>query len=187
MAEKSGILSRGSGISGTRRHIEVHKLMRRALVIALSSMLVLTLVSPVAGATIKRTWWASLGTSGANGRITLNGYLTGDGGLQISLKALRANTTYSIRVRAGGCSTTGSLLHDGGYLKTDGSGAASANRYVWLGAMNRIWGKIRFYTVSVRVTAGTSQRCAHFYYNKATRVKLNAYGIDLAVIASGCS
>ena len=184
MAVKSGILSRGSGISGTRRHIEVHTLMRRALVIALSSMLVLALVSPVAAVTIKRTWWATLGTSSANGKITLNGYLTGDGGMQISLKALRANTVYSIRVRAGGCSTTGSLLYDGGYLKTDGSGAASGDRYVSLGAMNKIWGKIRFYTVSVRVTAGASQRCAHFYFNKATRVKLNAYGIDLAVIAS---
>ena len=50
--------------------------------------------------------------------------------------------------------------------------------------MNRIWGKIRFYTVSVRVTSGTSQRCGAFVFNKATRVAINAYSINLPVIAS---
>ena len=158
--------------------------MRRALGIALTTLLVLATVSPVAAATVKRTWWANLGTGGANGKIVLSGYLDGTGSMSINLKGLRANTTYSVRIRAGSCSTTGSLLADGGYVKTDGSGAANRSKTLTLGPMNRIWGKIRFYTVSVRVTAGTSQRCGHFYFNKATRVAINAYGINLPVIAS---
>jgi hypothetical protein len=158
--------------------------MRRVLGIALISLLVLATVSPVAAASVKRLWWANLGTSGANGKIILNGYTDGAGAMSISVKALRTNTSYSIRVRAGGCSATGALLYDGGYLKTDGSGAATATRLVTIGPMNKIWGRIRSYTVSVRVTAGTSQRCAHFYFNKATRVAINAYGINLPVILS---
>src|SRR4029078_235469 len=61
---------------------------------------------------------------------------------------------------------------------------ATASRNLSLSPMNRIWGKIRFYTVSVRVTSGTSQRCDTFHYNKATRVAINAYSINLPVIAS---
>ena len=41
--------------------------------------------------------------------------------------------------------------------------------------MGRIWSKIRLYPVSVRVTSGTSVRCATFRFNKATRIAINAY------------
>src|SRR4029078_10548055 len=50
--------------------------------------------------------------------------------------------------------------------------------------MNRICGKIPVYTVSRRVTSGASQRCGAFVFNKATRVALNAYSINLPVIVS---
>lgn len=156
--------------------------MGRALAIVLSWLLLVTVVAPASAATVKRFWWGNLGTNGASGRVELRGYLTGDGSLKVTLKALRPNTNYSIRVRAGGCSTVGSLLYDGRYLKTDGAGAASADRHVTLGPMNSIWGRIRAYTVSVRVTAGTSQRCTLLYFNRATRVTIGAYGINLPVI-----
>jgi hypothetical protein len=159
--------------------------MRRALLAALTSLVLLAaLAAPASAATVKRTWWTNLGTGGANGRITLQGYMDGTGSMAVVLKALRANSSYSIRVRAGSCSRVGDLLYDGGYLRTDGSGNASASRKLTLSPMNRIWGKIRFYTVSVRVTSGTSQRCGAFVFNKATRVAINYYSINLPVIAS---
>ena len=177
--------TRSARIGDQAGHIEVDRLMRRAIVLALSSMLVLAIAAPASALTVKRTWWAFLGTGGTNGKVVLRAFTNGTGVLNTELKALRANATYSIRVRAGSCSRVGTLLHDGGYVKTDGSGAAATgDRVVSLGSMNNIWGKIRFYTVSVRVTSGTSQRCANFNFAKATRVKLNAYSIDLAVIAS---
>jgi hypothetical protein len=156
--------------------------MRRALLAALTSLVLLA--APASAATVKRTWWTNLGAGAANGRITLQGYMDGTGSMAVVLKALRANSTYSIRVRAGSCSRVGDLLYDGGYVRTDGSGNATAARNLTLSPMNRIWGKIRFYTVSVRVTSGTSQRCGAFVFNKATRVALNYYSINLPVIAS---
>ena len=126
-------------------------------------------------------WWADLGASGSNGRIVLNGYIL-TGAMTIELKGLRADATYSVRVRAGSCSRVGTLLFDGGYVKVDGSGAGSAARAVGQVSMGRIWSKIRLYTVSVRVTSGTSQRCANFQFNKATRIAINAYSINLPVI-----
>jgi len=159
--------------------------MRRALLAALTSLVLLAAIAaPASAATVKRTWWTNLGTGGANGRITLQGYMDGTGSMAVVMKALRANSSYSIRVRAGSCSRTGDLLYDGGYVRTDGSGNASASRKLTLSPMNRIWGKIRFYTVSVRVTSGTSQRCGAFVFNKAPRVAINAYSINLPVIAS---
>jgi hypothetical protein len=159
--------------------------MRRALLAALTSLvLVAAIAAPASAATVKRTWWANLGTSGANGRITLQGYMDGTGSMAVVMKGLRANASYSIRVRAGSCSRVGDLLYDGHYVRMDGSGAATASRNLSLSPMNRIWGKIRFYTVSVRVTSGTSQRCDTFHFNKATRVAINAYSINLPVIAS---
>jgi len=164
---------------------EVNGPMRRALVLALSSMLVLALAAPASALTVKRTWWSFLGTSGANGKVVLKAFTNGTGVMSTEVKGLRANTTYSIRVRAGSCSRVGDLLYDGGYVKTDATGAAmTGERIVSLGSMNNIWGRIRFWTVSVRVTAGTSVRCAHFNFAKATRVALNYYGINLPVIAS---
>jgi hypothetical protein len=159
--------------------------MRRALLAALTSLVLLAAIAaPASAATVKRTWWTNLGTGGANGRITLQGYMDGTGSMAVVMKALRANSSYSIRVRAGSCARVGDLLYDGGYVRTDGSGNASASRKLTLSPMNRIWGKIRFYTVSVRVTSGTSQRCGAFVFNKATRVAINAYSINLPVIAS---
>ena len=159
--------------------------MRRALLAALTSLVLLAAIAaPASAATVKRTWWTNLGTGGANGRVTLQGYMDGTGSMALVMNALRANSSYSIRVRSGSCSSTGDLLYDGGYVRTDGSGNASASRKLTLSPMNRIWGKIRFYTVSVRLTSGTSQRCGAFVFNKATRVAINAYSINLPVIAS---
>ena len=159
--------------------------MRRALMTALMSLVLIAAVAaPASAATVKRTWSTNLGSGGANGRITLQGYMGGTGSMAVVMKALRAHATYSIRVRAGSCSRVGDLLYDGGYVRTDGTGAATASRTLTLSPMNRIWGKIRFYTVSVRVTSGTSQRCGAFVFNKATRVAINAYSINLPVIAS---
>jgi hypothetical protein len=157
--------------------------MRRALIVLTSVVLVMLAAGPASAVTIKRTWWANLGASASNGKIVLDGYLE-TGSMTIALKGLSANATYSIRVRAGGCSRVGDLLFDGGYLKVDGSGAGSATKPVGPVSMSRIWGKIRAYPVSVRVTSGTSQRCANFQFNKATRIAINAYSINLPVILS---
>jgi hypothetical protein len=159
--------------------------MRRGLLLALSTMLLsVAFAAPATAATVKRQWSAPLGSGAVNGRVGMLGYLDGTGSMTVAAKALRANATYSIRVRAGSCSQIGTLLYDGGYFRTDATGNGSAARRISLNPMNRIWGQIRFYTVSVRVTSGTSQKCGHFYFNKATRVTIGAYGIDLPVIAS---
>ena len=89
--------------------------MRRALMTALMSLVLIAAVAaPASAATVKRTWWTNLGSGGANGRITLQGYMGGTGSMAVVMKALRAHATYSIRVRAGEsarasatCCTTG--------------------------------------------------------------------------------
>ena len=88
--------------------------MRRALMTALTSLVLIAAVAaPASAATVKRTWWTNLGSGGANGRITLQGYMGGTGSMAVVMKALRAHATYSIRVRAAAarasatCCTTG--------------------------------------------------------------------------------
>jgi hypothetical protein len=161
--------------------------MRRAVLLALSaSLLAIAFAGPATGATVRRQWSAPLGSDARHGRISLVGYTDGTGSLSAAVKALRPDTSYAIRVRAGSCRQAGTLLYDGGRFTTDGNGNGAANRRVSLTRMNAIWGRIRSYTVSVRLIAGDSVECGHFYFAKATRIVIPGYRIDLPVIvASG--
>jgi hypothetical protein len=150
-----------------------------ALVVALSTIG----TSAALGATVKRTWSASIGTSGANGSTRIYGYTTGTGFLTTSLKSLGASRTWSIGIYRGACSNLGSRIFSLGYLRTRPDGTASANYTLTSSRMSAIWKATwEHHTVALRLVSGSSVRCATYGFARATRVVVVGMGIDLPVI-----
>jgi hypothetical protein len=165
----------------------VHRRPFRAsrLVVTLVALLALNLAAtPVAeGGTVKRTWSASIGTSGANGTSKIYGYTNGTGFLVTSLKGLGASRTWSVGIHRGTCSKLGSRILSFGSVKTAANGTATANHALDTTRMSTIW-KATWAagTVAVRLVSGSAVRCGTYRFPVATRVVVGGLGIDLPVI-----
>lgn len=158
--------------------------MRRALAIALSLVVLsLAAAAPAAAADpVARTWSATLGTSGANGRAVLRAFVPGYGTVTFSLKGLKANASYNTEIRAGTCARLGSILAQPGYLQSSPTGTISIVRGLSTAQMNTIWPAARRGSIVMRVGSGTHIRCATLVWAKATRVRIPHYSIDRPVI-----
>ena len=155
---------------------------RRGLAIPIALALITLISAPVSAITLQRLWSTSLGTSGANGTITLKAYTNGVGSIRYSLRGLRANATYSVQIRNGTCARLGTVAATTPSVRTSATGtvARTDNLYPWL--MARIWPAARKPSFVVRIVSGTSIRCGAFRFNQATRVSVSGLGIDLPVI-----
>jgi hypothetical protein len=150
-----------------------------ALVVALSTVG----TSTALGASVKRTWSASIGTSGANGSTQIYGYTTGTGFITTSLKAMGPSRTWSIGVHRGTCASLGSRIFSLGYVKTSPDGTASVNHTLTSSRMSAIWKATWDYrAVALRLVSGSSVRCATYGFARATRVVVVGMGIDLPVV-----
>jgi hypothetical protein len=156
--------------------------MRRPLALALALVLLGLAAAPVLAATTQRTWYAGIGTGVANGRARLTAYTDGTALVDVSLTGVRRSSTYRIEIRAGSCAATGTLLTRVGYITTDATGTAVADRTLSQAQMNKVWGVGRTARIAIRFVSGTSVRCGNFAFNRATRVRIPAYGIDLPVV-----
>jgi hypothetical protein len=157
--------------------------MRRPIALVLAVILLGLCAAPVSAAATRRTWYAGMGTSAAYGRTTLRAFADGTATTGFTLKSLRRNTTYRVEIRAGRCRSLGSVLARPGSVRTGATGAATASLNLSASQMNSVWGTARTGTIAVRVVATGSAACGDYYFNKATRVRIPAYGIDLPVIA----
>jgi len=160
-----------------------HLLVRRPLVLVTALLLSVALASPAAAATLQRAWRGSVGSSGANGSHGLAAYTDGSGLLTIRLKSLKWRTTYRIEIRAGRCTSLGTVLYRPTSVTTSSTGTVSTTRAIPISAMNTIWRSARAGNIAVRYSYGsTSIRCGNLDFNKSTRIRIPYYGIDLAVI-----
>lgn len=138
--------------------------------------------APVDALTLQRTWTAKLGSTGANGAITLKAYTNGTGSFRYSLTGLRRSVVYAVGVRYGTCANLGSSAIRLPSVKTSSTGTASLSGVLSSGQMSWVWRAARGPAFAVRVLSGTSVRCGNFFFAHATRVAVSGLGIDLPVI-----
>lgn len=160
---------------------------RRAprLIAALVALMALSLAAvPVAeGGTVKRTWSASIGASGANGTSKIYGYTNGTGFLVTSLKGLGAARTWSVGIHRGTCAKLGSRILTFDPVRSAANGTATANHALDTARMSTIWkGTWAAGTVSLRLVSGSAVRCGTYRFPVATRVVVGGLNIDLPVI-----
>jgi hypothetical protein len=159
--------------------------VRRSLLFALTLLLALAVASPAQALTTQRVWRGSVGTSAYNGSHSLVAYTDGTARLNLALKHLKLRTTYRVEIRSGTCSSLGSVLYRTTNVTTSSTGTVNTYRNVSMSGMNTIWPKARSGNIAVRYAySTTSIRCGNLSFNKATRIRIAAYNIDLPVIKS---
>jgi Sortase domain len=156
--------------------------MRRLTPLLLAVLLVALSAAPASADTVRRSWKATLGASGANGTATMWAFLEGDARLLFNLRALVPNATYSAEIRGGTCASLGSVLTRTQPLVMNAEGGIYAYRHLSSSQMNDVWSVARRGWIAMRLVSGTSVRCATLEFSRATRVKVPAYSIDLPVI-----
>ena len=155
---------------------------RGIAIMVLAAVLVGFSSAPADALTLQRTWSARLGTSGANGTVTLKAYVGGTGSIRYSLKSLRLNAIYSVQIRKGSCSHLGQIMARLPAIHTTLLGTVSRTDTLSSGPMYWIWLAARTPGFVVRIVSGTSIRCGNFGFAHATRVAVSGLGIDLPVI-----
>ncbi len=155
--------------------------MLRRLAPLLALLLVVIVASPANALSLKREWHASVGSGGTNGTADLKAWTNGTGTLTATLKGLKAKTTYKVTLRKGSCAHPKTVLGKLGSVTTNGSGAAPVSKTISSGQMAWVWWA-RSGKITVRFTAGSSVKCAKFWYHHASRIVIPKYDIDLAVV-----
>lgn len=160
------------------------KTTRRSSVAMLVALLVLltTAAAPAQALTLHRKWAAKVGTSGANGAVTLRAYTDGSGTITYGLKGLRANATYSVTIRKGSCSRLGTIVARPTAIRTSATGTVARTNWLLNMEMYYIWTAARTPGFVIRIVSGTSIKCGPFTFATATRVVVPGYSIDLPVI-----
>lgn len=155
-----------------------HKLL---LGVVLLIGLVATFASPVAAASPKRTWTATIGSSRLLGSATLMltpGYT---GTIRVSVQGLNPTTTYQAMVYKGTCSSPTALVRLPG-IRTDAAGNGARTSTLSVSGGTAIWATARAGNIAIRVASGATAYCAKLNYPRATRVQISRYGIDLPIV-----
>jgi YVTN family beta-propeller protein len=149
---------------GTRSRAVAH--VPRALVPALALAIALVLATaPLAAsaATVSSAWKAKVGSGGANGTATIQGYTTGSGAIVLKLAKLRAATLLPVTLHKGTCASVGAVLMRLPAIKTTSTGAAARTTALLATQVRAITvatsgtGKI-----AIRVGSGTAAKCGAF-------------------------
>jgi len=151
-----------------------------ALIVALATLLAIN-ITPVSALTLQRSWTAKIGTSGINGRVYLKAYTNGVGSIRVAVKGLRANAIYTVLVRNGTCANPGTGVAKT-TVKMSSRGAADVTSNLLPWQMDKVWSAARKTSFIVRMTSGSSVRCAKFTFPKATRVVISSLNISLPII-----
>src|SRR3954463_2609232 len=157
-----------------------------AMLIALATLLAID-VAPATALTGQRTWTAKVGSGGANGKVVLRAYTNGVGSVQVSLKGLRRNATYSIRVRNGTCANPGTAASKTMSFRTSSTGTASKITTLLPYEMTSVWAAARKTGFIIRMANGTSIRCGAFKFRHATRIVISTLGISLPIVRGSSS
>ena len=157
--------------------------MRRMWPVILAVVLVLSMnVGPAMALTTKRLWQASVGTNAVNGRMSLRAYTNSTGLVTLRLKAMKANASYSVEIRAGTCANLGTVRASFVRVTSTGTGEINTIRNVSGTKMSAIWKVARSGSIAFRTVSGTHVRCANLTFPVATRIVVSSLGINLAVM-----
>ena len=157
--------------------------MRRMWPVILAVVLVLTMnVGPAMALTTKRLWQASVGTNAVNGRMSLRAYTNSTGLVTLRLKAMKANASYSVEIRAGTCANLGTLRASFVRVTSTATGEINTIRNVSGTKMSAIWKVARSGPIAFRTVSGTHVRCANLTFPVATRIVVSSLGINLPVM-----
>ncbi len=157
--------------------------MRRMWPVILAVVLVLSLnVGPAMALTTKRLWQASVGTNAVNGRMSLRAYTNSTGLVTLRLKAMKANASYSVEIRAGTCANLGTLRASFVRVTSTATGEINTIRNVSGAKMSAIWKVARSGPIAFRTVSGSHVRCANLTFPVATRIVVSSLGINLAVM-----
>jgi hypothetical protein len=151
------------------------------LLVALACLLATLLAQPVSALSVRRTWTAQLGSSGANGTAILSGYTNGMGSIKISLVGLQPSTSYPVIVYRGSCAAP-SVIARLPTAISDASGAVSKTSAISTIVMNKIWAFGRTGAIAVKVGTEALGRCGALTYPVATRIAIPGLKIDLPVV-----
>lgn len=162
----------------------MNRIARRAGAAILLALLILlpTAGTPASALTPQRKWTASVGVSGANGRVMLQSFVGGTGYITYDLKGLRAGAVYKVTIRKGSCAKLGTVVSTLPPLRTTIRGTVSATSRLLSIPMFYIWQAARSPGFVVRIQSGTSVTCGAFGFVHATRVAVSGVGIDLPII-----
>jgi hypothetical protein len=123
-----------------------------------------------------------VGSNGVNGRVSLRAYTNTTGLLTLRLTSMRANALYSLEIRAGTCSSLGTVRASFVKVTSSSTGEIATSRNVSGTKMSAIWKVARTGSIAFRTVSGTHVRCANLTYPVATRIVVGSLGIDLPVI-----
>ena len=158
---------------------------RRLLVLVSLSLVVATVIAPIASAvSVRRTWAAQLGGSGGSGTATLKAYWDGTGTLELKLVGLQPSTTYPVIAYRGSCASPTVITKLPGAV-TDAAGAVGKTSAVSIRIMNSIWAYARTSTFAIKVGSGSLGICAVAQFPVATRIAIPGLKIDLPVVRPG--
>ena len=138
--------------------------------------------APVDALTLQRTWWAKVGSNGANGMVTVKAYTNGVGSASYNLRGLRANATYIVQVRKGTCANLGSVTTRLPAVQTSATGTVrrADNLMPWV--MTDVWSAARKPTFVVRLVSGSRSAAASSTSCTPPAWRSRGFGIDLPVI-----
>jgi len=133
--------------------------------VAFVTSLTLGAVAPLTvGATSARSesvWVASIGSNGANGKVTLRAFDTGAGSLGLALRRLSPSTGYAIAVHRGTCASLGTRILSAGTFRTGVNGTLSTSKAVTAAQIAAVrLAASGTQRISVRVGSGIAARCA---------------------------
>ncbi len=117
---------------------------------------------------VESAWTGSVGTGGANGKVTVRAFDSGAGSTVLALRRLTPSTGYAIAIHRGTCASPGTRIVSAGTLTTTASGTLAATRVLTAAQVAAIrlaaTGTRR---ISVKVGSGVAARCATLAKSRA--------------------
>jgi hypothetical protein len=152
---------------------------RLAAGLVLLAELVAISASPVAAATPKRTWSATLGSNQGVAQLVL--YPSYRGSATISVHALAPSRTYAVMIYKGSCATPTALVKLPG-VRTNPAGAGSRTTSMSVYQGYAIWATAANGSVAIRVASGSARYCGLLRFAIVTRIQIAKFGIDLPIV-----
>ncbi len=114
-------------------------------------------------ATVTSAWRAKVGSAGANGTATIQGYSTGNGSIVLKFARLKPASSLPVTIHTGTCSSVGAVLFKLPAIKTTSAGAAARTSALTAGQVNLVKSATRDTgKVSLRVGSGSAAKCGVF-------------------------
>lgn len=162
-----------------------------ALFVSVALVIALVAGPPMAGAaTVTREWRAKVGSSGANGSATVQGYTTGAGATVLKLVKLKPSTLLPVMISKGTCAAVGSTVVKLPSVKSSSTGAVSKTLGLTAAQVTAIKNASAAGKMAFRVGSGSTLKCGVFTVIPkppvvGATITVGAYPTDVAVTAGG--